>query len=145
MGKNIVIGSDHGGYELKEELKRRLEAEGNQVTDVGCHDQTPVDYPDIAETLCGTLLERGFDFGILCCGTGIGVSIAANKHRGIRAALCTDCYSARMAKAHNNANVITLGGRTVGPELAWQMVREYMGEEFLGGVHKKRVERLNAL
>lgn len=144
LGKRIVIGSDHGGYDLKEELKRRLEAEGHQVEDIGCGGE-PVDYPDIAEKLCGVLLGQGFEFGILCCGTGIGVSIAANKIRGIRAALCSDCYSARMAKAHNNANVITLGGRTVGTELAWQMVQEYMREEFLHGVHEKRVDRLNEL
>lgn len=141
----LVIGSDHGGFELKEELKKRLLEEGHQVKDIGCYDKNPVDYPETAETLCRTLLEEGLDFGLLCCGTGIGVSIAANKIPGIRAALCSDCYSARMAKAHNNANVITMGGRTVGVELAWMMVQEYMKETFLGGIHEKRVDMINHL
>lgn len=142
---HIVIGSDHGGFELKEELKRRLQEQGCQVEDVGCFRKDPVDYPDIAVKLCNTLLETKKDFGILCCGTGIGVSIAANKMKGIRAALCSDCYSARMAKAHNNANVITLGGRTTGIELAWMMVQEYMNETFLGGIHETRVNMINNL
>ena len=142
---NIVIGSDHGGFALKEELKKRLTEQGCQVKDVGCSGNETADYPEIAEKLCRTLLDEKKDFGILCCGTGIGVSIAANKIKGIRAALCSDCYSARMAKAHNNANVITLGGRTVGTELAWMMVQEYMKEMFLGGIHETRVNMLNNL
>ena len=142
---NIVIGSDHGGFALKEELKKRLTEQGCQVKDVGCSGNETADYPEIAEKLCRTLLDEKKDFGILCCGTGISVSIAANKIKGIRAALCSDCYSARMAKAHNNANVITLGGRTVGTELAWMMVQEYMKETFLGGIHETRVNMLNNL
>lgn len=142
---NIVIGSDHGGFALKEELKKRLTEQGCQVKDVGCSGNETADYPEIAEKLCRTLLDEKKDFGILCCGTGIGVSIAANKIKGIRAALCSDCYSARMAKAHNNANVITLGGRTTGIELAWMMVQEYMNETFLGGIHETRVNMINNL
>lgn len=141
----IVIGSDHGGFELKEELKKRLQEKGHQVEDVGCYSKESVDYPEVAENLCGVLLEKKYDFGLMCCGTGIGVSIAANKIKGIRAALCSDCYSARMAKAHNNANVITMGGRTVGVELAWMMVQEYMKEAFLGGIHESRVNMINRL
>lgn len=142
---NIVIGSDHGGFALKEELKKRLTEQGCQVKDVGYSGNETADYPEIAEKLCRTLLDEKKDFGILCCGTGIGVSIAANKIKGIRAALCSDCYSARMAKAHNNANVITLGGRTTGIELAWMMVQEYMNETFLGGIHETRVNMINNL
>ena len=93
----IVVGSDHGGYDLKEALRRRLEEEGHEVQDVGCHGE-PVDYPDIAVALCKVVTGGEAEFGILCCGTGIGISMAANKIKGIRAALCADCYSARMAK-----------------------------------------------
>ncbi len=141
----IVIGSDHGGYDMKEELKKRLQEENHQVVDIGCYSHDAVDYPEIAVKLCRTVLDDQMDFGLLCCGTGIGVSIAANKVKGIRAALCSDCYSARMAKAHNNANVITMGGRTVGIELAWMMVQAYMSETFLGGIHEKRVNSINQL
>lgn len=140
----IVAGSDHGGYELKEALRRRLAEQGHTVQDIGCHGEA-VDYPDIAAALAEIVTEGGAEFGILCCGTGIGVSIAANKVHGIRAALCADCYSARMAKEHNNANIIAFGGRTVGVELAWEMVRAYMGAEYLGGIHAERVARIDAL
>lgn len=140
----IVAGSDHGGYELKEALRRRLAEQGHTVQDIGCHGEA-VDYPDIAAALAEIVTEGGAEFGILCCGTGIGVSIAANKVHGIRAALCADCYSARMAKEHNNANIIAFGGRTVGIELAWEMVRAYMGAEYLGGIHAERVARIDAL
>ena len=140
----IVVGSDHGGFDLKEELRRRLTEEGHEVTDVGCHGER-VDYPDIARDLCAVVNGGGVDFGILCCGTGIGIGIAANKIHGIRAALCTDCYSARMAKEHNNANVITFGGRTAGVEHVCEMVKAYMAAEHLGGTHAVRVEKIHAL
>ena len=141
----IVAGSDHGGFELKEELKKRLMDQGHEVLDVGCHDKTMVDYPMIAVDLCKVLLAQGQDFGLLCCGTGIGISIAANKVKGIRAALCTDCYSARMAKEHNNANVIAFGGRTVGIEHAWAMVQAYMAAEFQHGIHEPRVKMIDEI
>lgn len=140
----ITIGSDHGGYELKEALRRRLEEQGHTVEDVGCSGE-PVDYPDIAVKVAASVTGGSADFGILCCGTGIGISIAANKIRGIRAALCADCYSARMAKEHNDANIIAFGGRTVGVEHAWEMVCAYMGAHHLGGVHARRVAQLDAL
>ena len=140
----IVVGSDHGGYELKEQLKARLAEQGHEVLDVGCGGE-PVDYPDIAVALSRVVLEGQVSFGILCCGTGIGISMAANKIKGIRAALCSDCYSARMAKEHNNANVIAFGGRTVGVEHAWEMVCAYMKAEHLGGVHARRVAMIDAL
>ncbi len=140
----IVVGSDHGGYELKEQLKKRLIEQGHDVLDVGCGGE-PVDYPDIAVALSRVVLEGEVSFGILCCGTGIGISMAANKIKGIRAALCADCYSARMAKEHNNANVIAFGGRTVGVEHAWEMVCAYMNAEHLGGIHAARVAMIDAL
>lgn len=141
----IIIGCDHGGYDLKLEIIARLEKEGHSVVDVGCPDRTPVDYPDVAADLCHRLLDEKEDFGILICGTGIGISIAANKIDGIRAAHLSDAYSASMAKAHNNANVITLGARTLGVELAWTIVKAYMDSSFLGGVHQTRVEKIAAL
>lgn len=138
----IIVGSDHGGWALKEDLKKRLEAEGLSVTDVGCYDTCSVDYPDIARELCTRLLSEGYDFGVLCCGTGIGISIAANKIDGIRAAHVSDAYSAAMARAHNDANVICLGGRVLGDELAWSIVQSYMASSFQGGRHQKRVDKI---
>ncbi len=141
----IIIGSDHGGYELKGELTVRLKKEGHEVEDIGCYSKDAVDYPDVAQTLCTRLLKDGYDFGILICGTGIGISIAANKIDGIRAAHLSDAYSAAMAKAHNNANVITLGARTLGVELAWNLVESYMSSSFLGGVHQQRIDKIAKL
>ncbi len=143
--KRIIIGSDHGGFLLKEELKSRLEKEGYEVFDAGCYSTDMVDYPIVATELCNKLLNDNYDSGILICGTGIGVSIAANKVKGIRAALCSDCFSARMAKEHNDANVITLGARTIGVELAWEIVKSYLKASFTHGVHEPRVEMLNAI
>ena len=142
---NIIIGCDHGALELKGFIASRLKEYGHSVTDIGCYDSNPVDYPDIAESLCRELLDNGFDFGILLCGTGIGISIAANKIEGIRAAHLSDVYSAAMAKAHNDANVITLGGRTLGNELAWAIVDAYMKADFLGGIHQDRINKIMAL
>lgn len=141
----IVIGSDHGGYELKKDLVSRFEKAGHSVTDTGCYTPEAVDYPDVAEKLCHRLLDEHYDFGILLCGTGIGVSIAANKIDGIRAAHLADEYSARMAKAHNDANVITLGARVLGPELAWSIVGAYMDSSFMHSHHEVRVEKIMAL
>ena len=142
---NIVIGSDHGGYELKLMIIERLKKEGHTVTDVGCGSRDMVDYPVYAVKTAKVVAAGNADFGIVICGTGIGVSIAANKVPGIRAALCTDCFSAKMAKEHNDANVITLGARTVGSELAWMIVQTYMKSEFQHGVHAQRVQMLNEL
>lgn len=142
--KKIAIGCDHGGFELKECLRQRLEKEGYQLQDFGCYTPEPVEYPDIAFALAREVAQRPeeYEFGILCCGTGIGVSIAANKVKGIRAALCSDCFSARMAKEHNNANIITFGGRTVGRELAWEMLQSFMNATFQHGIHQPRVDAL---
>lgn len=140
----VVLGSDHAGYWLKEELKRRLQNQGYSVLDVGCNGEA-VDYPDIARDVCMQVRKDGVDFGLVCCGTGIGVSIAANKCHGIRAALCTDVYSARMCKEHNNANVLAFGARTIGVEHAWEMVCAYMNAEYQGGVHDARVAKIMQL
>lgn len=141
----LAIGSDHGGYELKEHIKAYLAAKGTEVKDFGVYNEDSVDYPDCAVPVCEAVLSGECERGILVCGTGIGISIAANKINGIRAALCGDVYSATMAKEHNNANVICLGGRVVGRELAYMIVDAWLSAEHLGGRHAKRVEKIHML
>ncbi len=141
----IIIGSDHGGYELKEVLIKYLESIGKEVKDCGTFDGASVDYPDIAEAVCTEYKKGGYEFGILICGSGIGISIAANKIEGIRCALLNNEYSAKMTKRHNDANIIAFGGRVVGPELAIAMVDSYMSAEFEGGRHQKRIDKIAAL
>lgn len=141
----IVIASDHGGFELKEFLKETFAKEGYEFEDYGCYDTSSVDYPDIAIKTCEDIVAGKFEKGILICGTGIGISIAANKVKGIRAAHCTDTFSAKMCRQHNNANVIVLGGRITGPELAAEILRAYLEEpKFLGGRHETRVNKIKA-
>ena len=141
----IIMGNDHGGYDLKLQIAERLKEQGHEVVDMGCESRDPVDYPIYAVKVAKTVAAGEGDFGIIICGTGIGVSIAANKVPGIRAALCADCFSARMAKEHNNANVITLGARTTAVELAWMIVESYMNSQFQHGIHEDRVKMLNEL
>ncbi|MDK2800441.1 MAG: ribose 5-phosphate isomerase [Clostridiales bacterium] len=141
----IAIGSDHGGFELKEEIKKYLLQKGYEVKDFGVDSPTSVDYPDIAKTTCASIVSGECEKGILVCGTGIGISISANKIHGIRAALCGDCYSAKMAKEHNNANVLALGGRVIGPNLALEIVEAWLNAEFQGGRHQNRIEKIHML
>ncbi len=141
----IAIGSDHGGFELKEEIKEFLVKSGWEIKDFGILEKNSVDYPDIAKPVCESVLSGECDRGILLCGTGIGISIAANKIKGIRAALCSDCYSARMAKEHNNANIVVLGGRVTGPDLAKEIVEEWLKSEFQGGRHQNRIDKISSL
>ncbi len=142
----LIIGSDHGGYELKEALKQHLAEQGHEVFDQGTYDAvTSVDYPDYALPVARAAAAGAYDFGILVCGTGIGISIAANKVRGARAALCTDAYMAKMARAHNNANILALGGRVVGVGLACDIVDAFLGGAFEGGRHVQRVEKIGEL
>ena len=141
----IAIGSDHGGYELKNHIIEHLNKKGIEYRDFGCFDEKSVDYPDIAKTV-GEVVARGeCDNGILICGTGIGISIAANKVKGIRAALCSDVYSAKMTKEHNNANIICMGGRVIGRELAFMIVDAWLGAEFEGGRHQQRIDKIHAI
>ncbi len=140
--QKIIIGSDHGGFELKEYLKEELGKKGVTVEDVGTHSRESVDYPDIAAELCAAVLREKPLFGIAICGTGIGISIACNKIKGIRAALCENTYSAAKARQHNDANVLALGGRTLGPELALAIVESFMSAEFEGGRHGRRVGKI---
>lgn len=141
----LAIGSDHGGYELKEHIKKYLTEKGIEVKDFGTYSEDSVDYPDCAVPVCRAVLDGVCESGILICGTGIGISIAANKINGIRAALCGDVYSAKMAKEHNNANVICMGGRVVGRELAFMIVDTWLEARHLGGRHAKRVEKIHML
>lgn len=141
----IGIGSDHGGYTLKEHIKELLASKGIEVKDFGAYSTDSVDYPDIAKPVCESVASGECECGILVCGTGIGMSIAANKVKGIRAAHVTDSYSARMTKEHNNANVICLGERITGVEIANDIVNAYLSAEYAGGRHEKRVEKIMQL
>ena len=141
----ISIGADHGGYALKEVLKDYLVSAGYEINDFGTHDENSVDYPDIAKPVCESVASGDSKLGILVCGTGIGMNMCANKYKGIRAAQCSDTFSAKMTRQHNNANVLTLGGRVIGPELAKEIVREFLTNEFLGGRHEIRVNKMMSI
>ena len=141
----VVIGCDHGGFELKEVLSAHLKDKGFDVVDVGTYDTNSVDYPDIAQKACEEVIYGRCEWGVLICGTGIGISIAANKVNGIRCALVSNEYSAEMTKRHNNANMVAFGGRVTGPDLAKHILDAYVGAEFEGGRHEKRIEKISAL
>lgn len=141
----IAIGADQGGYELKQPIAEFLIAEGHEVSDLGIYRLESVDYPDIAALVARAVVAGEAERGVIICGTGIGVSLAANKVRGIRAALCTDCYMARMAREHNDAQVLCLGGRVLGVGLALDIVRVFFASTFLGGRHARRVDKISAL
>ena len=141
----IAIGSDHGGYELKGHIIKHLTERGIKVKDFGTYTEESVDYPDCAKPVCEAILKGECERGILICGTGIGISMAANKYKGIRAALCGDVFSAKMAKEHNNAHIVCLGGRVTGRELAFMIVDTFLDAEFLGGRHQKRIDKIHAI
>ena len=141
----IAIGSDHGGFELKGHIIAHLKELGIGVKDFGTYTEDSVDYPDCAKPVCEAVLSGEYERGILICGTGIGISMAANKFDGIRAALCTNVFSAKMAKEHNNANIICLGGRVTGRELAFMIVDTFMEAEFQGGRHQNRIDKIHAI
>lgn len=145
MKNKIFIGSDHGGFDLKQEIYAYIKDELQfEIQDMGCYDKKSVDYPDIASAVCKEVL-KGDAFGILICGTGIGISISANKFNGIRAALCSEEYSAKMTRLHNDANVLALGGRTVGVELAKSIVKTFLSNEFEGGRHANRIAKITEI
>ncbi len=138
----IAIGCDHGGYNLKERLKSYLQEKHIEVVDCGANSPERVDYPDYAEKVGKMVAGHQVEQGILVCGTGLGMSIAANKVKGIRAAVCGDCYSAQKAREHNDANVLCLGERVTGFGLAEQILDTYLSSKFLGGYHTVRVEKI---
>lgn len=141
----LVIGSDHGGFTLKEAIKKHLAERGVAVMDMGTHSLDSVDYPDVAVAVAKAVAAGEYERGIIICGTGIGVSIAANKVPGIRAALCHDTFSAAMSREHNDANILTMGERVIGQGLACMIVDTWLSSAFSGGRHARRVEKLNAL
>ena len=141
----IAIGSDHGGFALKNQVIEHLKENGVEFKDIGCYSEESVDYPDIAEAVCKSILSGESEKGILICGTGIGISISANKFKGIRAACCSDVFSAKFTRLHNDANVLCMGGRVVGTGLANMMVDEFLGTEFEGGRHQRRLDKITAI
>ncbi len=141
----IAIGADHAGFKLKEAVKSFLMSKGYKVIDEGTYSEDSVDYPDFAKKVANDLKGNAADFGILVCGTGIGMSIAANRIKGIRAALCLFPEMAKLARAHNNANILVLPGRLIGPELANWIVEAFLSESFQGGRHEKRIQKLEGL
>ena len=141
----VAIGSDHGGFKLKAEIIGYLKEKQIEYKDFGTYTPDSVDYPDFARAVADAVVSGNYDRGILCCGTGIGVSIAANKVAGIRAALCHDTFSARMASEHNNANIITMGERVIGPGLARDIVEAWLNSEFAGGRHARRIDKITEI
>ena len=144
----IAIGADHGGFELKESIKEHLNESGNyEIIDYGTYSTESVDYAAIAFKVGNAVTADSSEniLGILCCGTGIGISMAANKVKGVRAACCSDYFSAKLTRAHNNANILCMGGRVVGPGLANELVDVFLSTEFEGGRHQRRIDQITAI
>ncbi len=138
----IAVAGDHGGFRLKEEVLALLRESGMEYKDFGTFTEDAVDYPDVALAVAEAVREGDFDRGVLCCGTGIGVAIAANKVPGIRAAQCHDTFSARAAREHNDANILTMGQRVIGPGLARDIVTTWLQAQFQGGRHMRRLDKV---
>ena len=141
----IAVGSDHGGFALKEAVKKHLEAKGIEVEDFGCYSTESVDYAVYGAKVAHCVADGKADYGVLVCSTGIGISIAANKVKGIRCALCTSVEMAEMCRRHNNANVIAMGARMISQELAFEMIDTWMKTEFEGGKHLRRINMLEEI
>jgi ribose 5-phosphate isomerase B len=141
----VALGADHAGFALKESLKSWLIDQNYQVLDYGTHSPEPVDYPDYAALVGEAVAAEKVERGVLVCGTGIGMAIAANKVSGVRAAACSDLYTARMSREHNDANVLTLGGRLMGPDMALDILRMWLETPFAGDRHRRRVDKIGAL
>jgi len=141
----IILGSDHGGRRLKEEIKALLHSMDIETDDVGCHSDQSCDYPDFALPVAQKVASGEYDLGILVCGTGIGMSIAANKVKGIRCAVVSDEFSARMSREHNDANILALGERVVGSDLAKSIVKTWITTEFAGDRHSRRLQKIREI
>ena len=141
----IAIGADHGGFALKKELMAHLDKIGVPYKDFGCYDENSVDYPDVARAVGKAVAGGAYEKGVLICGTGIGISMAANKIKGVRAALCGDYFSAKYTRLHNDANVLCMGGRVIGSGLAAEIVDIFLTTEFEGGRHQRRVDQITDL
>lgn len=144
MENKIVIASDHGGFELKEKIKEYLISKNYKIADFGTYDNNSCDYPLYANKVCEAILNKEFEKGILICGTGIGMQIAANRHKGIRAACVSDTYSAKMSRMHNDSNVLTLGARVLGFGLACEILDCWLTANFEAGRHTKRINMLDS-
>ena len=145
MSKPIALAADHGGYALKEEVKKHLDELGIAYKDFGTHSEESVDYPDMALPACDAVVSGECDKALLFCGTGVGISMSANKVKGIRACCCSDAFSAEYPRRHNDANALCMGGRVVGPGLACQLVDLFLNTEYEGGRHDRRVAKLMAI
>ena len=141
----IAIGCDHGGYELKKEIEAYLDSRGLEYRDYGCDSTDSVDYPIYARKVAHAIVKGECERGILICGTGLGISLAANKVKGIRAAVCSEPFTAKMARVHNNCNILAFGARVVGAELAKMIVETWLDAEFEGGRHQRRVDLITAI
>ncbi|AFS77272.1 ribose 5-phosphate isomerase B [Gottschalkia acidurici 9a] len=139
----IGLGSDHGGYQLKEKIKKHLEEKGIECIDYGTNSEDSVDYPEFGRKVGEAVVSGECDKGIVCCGTGIGISIAANKVKGVRCALCGDTFSAKMTREHNDSNVLALGQRVTGEGLALEIVDTWIKTDFEGGRHQTRIEKIS--
>jgi ribose 5-phosphate isomerase B len=138
----IIIGSDHAGYQMKERVIAHLHDQGIEVEDAGTHGEESVDYTDYGKAVAGKVSDGSFERGILICGTGLGMSMVANRFHGVRAALANDLFSAIMSRRHNNSNVLVMGGRLIGDTLAMQLVDTWIETPFEGGRHQRRVEKM---
>ena len=145
MKEVIAIGCDHAGVKFKAELIDFLKERGHEVLDCGCYTEESVDYPDIAEATCAKVLSGEAERAVLICGTGVGISMAANKIHGIRAALCGDCFSAKYTRLHNDANAICFGARVMGTGLAKELLEIFLSTPFEGGRHQRRIDKIDLL
>ncbi|CDM69430.1 ribose-5-phosphate isomerase B [Clostridium bornimense] len=141
----VALGCDHGGYHLKNDIIKHLESKNIEIKDFGTYSTESCDYPDYALKVAEEVASKNYDFGILICGTGIGISIAANKVPGIRAALCSDTFSAHATREHNNANILALGARVVGPGLALDIVDTFLNAKFEGDRHINRIDKISQI
>ena len=144
MSKKIIIGSDHGGFDLKEIIKKELIRQSFEVEDVGCHNTDSVNYPEIGKSVSQAVASGKVERGILICGTGIGMSITANRYQNIRATLCHDHLTAKLSREHNNSNVLVLGGRLLGDVLALDILDTWLNTPFEGGRHQLRLDMIEA-
>ncbi|MFO7751683.1 MAG: ribose 5-phosphate isomerase B [Desulfobacteraceae bacterium] len=142
--ETVIIGSDHAAYELKEKIRKHLADMGIGVKDAGTAGESSVSYVDFGKKVAKAVADQEFDRGILLCGTGIGMSMVANRYPGVRAALCSDLFSARMSRRHNNANILVLGARVIGDMLACEIVSEWLETGFEGGRHSERINSIDA-
>lgn len=143
--QQIIIGCDHAAYRLKETLKNAMQQQGITVNDIGTHSETSMDYPDTGNIVAQKISSGEYQRGILICGTGLGMSMVANKHPHVRAALCNDLFSAAMSRRHNNANILVMGGRVIGDILALEILKTWMGTPFEGGRHQRRLDKFDSI